>query len=569
MGVRNFHFFRISALPRLVRACSPAEKRILLAATLALVAGVVYITADHYRSGTTEVADYGGIYTEGLVGQIRFINPVLATASADADITRIIYAGLLKFDRDQNLVPDLAEELPALSADQKQYTIRLREGLTWHDGAPLTADDVVFTIQLIQNQVYQSPFRLNWLRVEAQAPDERTVVLTLKESSAPFVVNLTQGILPKHVWENVEPATFVLSKYNLQPIGAGPFKIQDLKKSGDGEIKSVSLKAFEGYHGGRPYLDGLEFKFYSTYDELIAAYHGRDVLGVGYVPFDKKVYIEKSSRINLLQISLPQYLALFFNRSRSPVLADRNVRAALSAGINRQEIIDQVYSGAARPAYGPIPPGHLGYNPAVETANQYNPEAAKKSLADAGFNPVEGSSVLKKGEQQLEFTIETSNFPINVKTAELLKQQWEAIGFKVNLDILSVGELEQSKLRTREYEAVLLSENFGADSDPYALWHSSQRMDPGLNFAMFQNKEADQLIVEARSNSDPSYRIPRYERLQKIITDDMPAIFVVNTLYVYGIHTKVRGIDLERIVSQPDRFQDIAKWYIETKRQLR
>ena len=567
LGVRNFHFFRIGKLPSLLASLSELEKKLLLAALAVLVVSGGFLISQSYLNSTVPVPDFGGKYTEGLVGQPRFINPVLSPANnVDMDLSRIVYSGLLKFNNQQQLVPDLAESMPELSGDQKQYTIKLRQDVLWHDGKPFTADDVIFTIKLIQDQSFQSPLRLNWNKVEVQKIDDYTVILKLKEPSAPFLTNLTQGILPKHIWEGVEAAKFPLSKYNLQPIGTGPFMVKDLKKSEDGEIKSITLTAFEQYFLGRPYLDSLEFKFYKSYDELIASYHSKEIAGLGYIPFDKKVYVEKSSRINIFLLQLPQYQALFFNRNKSKVLADKNVRAALAQSISRQEIIDEVYSGAASEARGPIPPGYLGYNPGVEQAHLYNIENAKKLLADTGFKPVEGSSVLRKGEVDLEFTITTNDFPLNIKTAEILKRQWEAIGFRINLNILTIGELEQNFLRPRQYEALLFSENIGPDPDLFAFWHSSQRQDPGLNLAMFSNREADKLLEEARSNSDPKFREPRYRRFQEILVEEVPAIFIVKSTYVYGVNTKIKGINLTNIVNQSERFLDVNKWYINTRR---
>lgn len=561
----------MSLCPKLARSFSGFEKKLLLVSLTAFFVSGAFLVSSSYLASTVSEPAFGGRYVEGLVGQPRFINPALSiTNEVDMDLTRLVYSGLLKFDEREQLVPDLASGMPQVSADQKQYTVKIRGNVSWHDGQPLTADDIVFTVRLIQNAVYQSPLRLNWNKVEIQKIDDLTIQLTLKEPSAPFMENLTLGILPRHIWEGVEPANFGLSKYNLRPIGSGPFVVKQVKKSDEGEIKSIVLGANSGYFPHRPYLDEVEFKFYQSYDDLIAAYHGKDILGLGYVPFDKKVYVEKSSDINLYPLSLPRYQAVFFNPAKSQALSDQNVRAALAQSLNRREIIDQVYSGAAQPTYGPIPSSLPGYNPGVEQANLLNPENAKKLLTAAGFVSQEGATQLKKtgkdSELPLEFTLTTDNFPINVKTAELLQKQWEAVGFKVNLQILTLGELQQNYIHPRAYEALLFAESVGGDPDPYPFWHSSQRLDPGLNLAMYANKEADQLMLDARTNSDPSYRASRYQRFQELVVNDVPAVFVVNSLYIYGVSARVRGINLSNIVDQSQRFLDIQDWYVKTKR---
>jgi len=567
LGVKNFQFFRVTSFPRLLKSLTATEQRVLMAATAIFLVSGGYVIATGYLGATVPAPDFGGKYVEGLVGQPRFINPALAVVNEpDVDLTRIIYSGLYKYDEQEKIAPDLAEGMPQMSPDQKQYKIKLRDKIFWHDGQPFSADDVVFTIQLIQNPQYQSPLRVYWNKVEVQKNDDRNITFVLKEPSSSFITNLTVGILPKHIWESIGPSNFILSKYNLQPIGTGPFKIKSLKKTDEGEIKSIVLTAFDKYLPRRPYLDQLEFSFYKTYDDLIASYHSKNVLGLGYVPFDKKVYVEKSSRINLYHLNLPRYQALFINRGQTNVLSDKNVRAALAQSLNRQEIIQEVYLGAATPAYGPIPKGFLGYNPGVEQANVYNLDNAKKLLQQAGFAATSTSPTLIKGTTNLEFTITTDSFPVNVKTAEILKRQWEAIGFRINLQILTLGELQQNFVRPRAYDAILFSEATGGDPDPFAYWHSSQRQDPGLNLSMFTSKEADQLINEARTNFDPAYRSSRYLRFQELIVNDIPAIFTVNSLYVYGVSSKIQGIKLENIVDPSQRFLDIADWYTKTKR---
>jgi len=570
LGARNLHHFKAGSTPSLLKTFSNLEKKLLLLAITALILSGAFLISQTYLGATDKVPDFGGRHTEGLVGQPRFLNPALSPANnVDEDISRAIYSGLLRFNKDQQLEPDLAKELPQLSADQRQYTFSLREDITWHDGQKFTADDVIFTIKMIQDPGFGSPIRLSWNKVEVSKIDDYTVVFTLDESSSPFVTNFIQGIMPKHIWETVEPEKFALSKFNLQPIGTGPFQVSNISKSEDGEIHSIILKAFEKYHLGRPYLDELEFKFYETYDDVIASYHSRNIMGLGYIPFDKKVYIEKTSKIKINYLNLPQYQALFFNKNQSDVLKDKNVRYALAQSINRQEIIDKIFFGFAQSSHGPIPPGYNGYNPGVTEAHLYNIENAKALLASSEFKAVEGSNVLKKGEVELEFTITTNNFPLNIQVVELLKEQWGKIGFRVNLEILTIGELEQNRLRPREYQALLFSENIGADPDPFAFWHSSQRQNPGLNLAVFANAEVDTLLEEARKNADPEYRDLRYKRFQEIIVEDVPAVFITNSLFIYGLNEKIKGFDAVNITEQSQRFLDVHKWYVETKRAVK
>lgn len=521
--------------------------------------------------GTGNSADYGGEYTEGLVGQPRFINPVLSAASSvDSDLARIIYAQLLKFDKDLKLVPDLAEALPAVSADQKTYTIKLKPNLKWQDGKPLLADDVMFTIQTIQNSEYESPLRGNFSRVKAEKKDDLTVVFTLREVSASFITNFTLGILPKHVWEGLPPNNFRLTDNNLKAVGSGPFAVREIKKTADGTIKSITFKANSNYYASRPFLDRVTVKFYSDYDGLLNAYQSKEIQGIGYLPFDKKLFLENSTSHNQYQLGLPQYQAVFFNLPKNPVLADKAVRQALWLSTNRKTIVDEVYLGYAKEAYGPILEGNLGYNPKIAQATHTNLNEAAQILDKGGWALDPATNIRVKTSAKglktpLEFNLATNSFVLNVKTAQILQSQWSALGINIHLVIVSPSELETDYIRTRNFDALLFAENTGPDPDPFSFWHSSQVRDPGLNLSGFSNAEADKLLTAARQTNDVNARSASYEKFQLIILDALPAIFLDSSVFVYNLPKKIQGFEQTTIIHPSERLADINKWYIETR----
>ncbi|MBI4363786.1 MAG: peptide ABC transporter substrate-binding protein [Candidatus Doudnabacteria bacterium] len=568
-GIKAYQGLRL--LPKLSRSqilstFEAFQKKDLIAIVglggLFFIAVILLLTT---RAGFSNGPGYGGEITEGLVGQPRFINPVYASASSiDSDLTKVMFAQLLKFDKDLNLVPDLAESLPEVSADQKTYTIKLKPNLKWQDGKPLLADDVVFTINVIQNPDYESPLRANWARVKVEKIDDLTVKLTLREVSASFLTNFTLGILPKHVWEGLTPNGFRLSDNNLKPVGSGPFSIREIKKTSDGTIKSLTLKANDFYHEGRPYLNRMTFKFYDDNDQLVAAFHGKDIANIGYVPFDKKTFVEDSERSSQYRINLPQYEAVFFNL-KNPVLADKAVRQALWLTTDRKKIVDEVYMGFSKETYGPILVGNLGYNPEVETRTHNSLTEAIDILNRGGWALDPTTNIRVKNKRPLEINLATNNFVLNVKTAQVLESQWEALGAQVNLVIVSANELEQQYIRPRNFEALLFAENTGPDPDPFAFWHSSQSRDPGLNLSGFSNAEVDKLLTTARQTNDVNVRAKNYQQFQLIVLDQLPAIFLNSAIYVYNTPPKLKGIDLETIIHPSERFLDVKNWYTETK----
>jgi len=506
---------------------------------------------------------YGGELTEGVVGQPQFINPILAAGnSVDSDLSRIVYAQLLKFDAEEKLSPDLAEALPEISEDQKTFTIRLKPDLKWQDGKPLTADDVLFTIQAIQNSEYESALRTNWIRIKTQKVDDLTITFQLNEVSSSFINNFALGILPKHLWENLTPRNFRLSDQNIKAVGSGPFQVETIKKTADGTIKSATLKANPLYHAGRPYLDRITIKFYNDYESLLGAYQGRDVQAVGLVPFDKSAFLSPHTQSQTQSLNLPQYQAVFLNVSRNPILAEKSVRQALWLTTDRVQIITDIYSDNVAAAYGPILPESLGFNPEIQKTIHYSIEEADGILKRAGWIMDEATGIRMKSGKALEFNLVTSgNLVLNVKTAQVIQEQWAKVGAKVNLIIVSPRQLQDEYIRGRSFDAILTSENTGADPDPFPFWHTSQSHDPGLNLTGFSNAESDKLLTQARQTNDINIRSANYQRFQEIINQELPAIFLTRSLFIYTTPKNLSGIDLNNIIHPSERFLNINHWY--------
>jgi peptide/nickel transport system substrate-binding protein len=561
-GLRAIRDLRRTQIPQILENFSKKEFYTLIATTLVLVlsGGFLIIQAFSVKGPGPY---YGGELSEGLVGQPQFINPVLSpTSTVDSDISRIVYAQLLKFDRDQNLTPDLAETLPAVSSDQKTYTLKLKPDLKWQDGKPLNADDVLFTIQTIQNAEFESPLRPNWSRVRVEKIDDLTLTFVLREVSASFMTNFAIAVIPKYVWENLSPRNFRLSDSNLKPIGSGPYSVREIKKTADGVIKSITLNANQNYHAGKPYISNVTFRFYDNYDELLNAYQGKEIQSLGFLPFDKKAFLSQNDRVSQYRVNLPQYQAVFFNLPKNTVLTEKAVRQALWLATDRNEIINDVYNGNAAAAYGPIMEGSLGYNDIVAKSVHYSLDEASTLLDKAGWIMDPTTNFRMKGEKMLEFNLSLSgNLVLNVKTAQALQNQWKKVGVKVNLVVVSPSELENQHIRPRAFDALLFSENVGSDPDPFAFWHGSQTKDPGINLSGFTNTEADKLLTDARQTTNELSRATNYMRFQEIINSELPAIFLARSLYIYNVPKKIQGINLDNIVTPSERFLDIHHWY--------
>lgn len=564
-GLRLLPHLRRNQIPLILDSFSKKEVYTLSAFVALFVVAGGFLIFQYSAQGEGTTPTHGGDLTEGLVGQPQYINPILAPASSvDSDISKIAYAQLLKFNDKLELVPDLAAELPQVSEDQKVYTLKLKPDLKWHDGRAILADDIVFTVETIQNADFDSPLRANWGRVKVEKVDDTTVVFTLREVSASFITNFTLQIIPKHIWENMSPSNFRLSDYNLRPIGSGPYVFREIKKTADGTIRSISFKSNEDYHEGRPYIDRVTFRFYNDYDGLINAFQGKEIDSLGYLPFDRKS-LESNGKFDQHKLNLPQYQAVFFNLPKSSTLADKAVRQALWLATDRQRIIEEVYLGYAKPAYGPILEGNLGYSEEVATKTHTSTVEAAALLDKAGWVLDPNTNTRSKNQRPLEFSLATNNFVVNVKTAQMLQSAWQQIGVTVNLVIVSPQELQQDYIRSRNFEALLFFENTGADPDPYPFWHSSQARDPGLNLSGFSNASADTLLTQARQTTDVNVRIQNYQQFQNIITDELPAVFLNNVVYVYNVPDDLGGLNLNTIIHPSERFLNINKWYLRTE----
>ncbi|MFH1188095.1 MAG: ABC transporter substrate-binding protein, partial [bacterium] len=560
-------FRQIKRLPQIL---SSKEKKILIALSFLIVMSASFWSWRFFYSHVTLLPAQGGTYTEGLVGSPVYINPILQTIDVERDLNSLIFSGLMKRDKKQQLNTDLAESYE-ISEDQKTYTFKLRQDVVWHDGEKFTADDVVFTIESIQNPKYKSPLFVSFGGVAVKKVDDYTVKFILGEPYTPFLNILTAGILPQHLWTSIEPSSANLSKYNLEPIGTGAWKFSKLAKDkADGSIKNVELEKFKDYYNAAPYLDKLIFKFYPDFVQAIDALKNKNIQGLGFVSKEDKDKIDKLKYVNLKKLNLPQYTAIFFNQKNNNSLRDANARKALALSIDKNLIVEKAISSDGETIDGPILRGFVGYNPDIEKydldiakANQIlddgkwekispedliktrGAEYAKaikdfeKQIADkqekekplaeedgkdkaksSGDSEIASLTIeeleaekekvaeklssleklkeqefyRKRGDQILKIKLTTIDRTENIITADLIKQMWSKIGAELEVEIIDKSRIQNDVIKPRNYESLLFGEVVGFDPDPYPFWHSSQNQDPGLNLAIFSNKEVDQLL---------------------------------------------------------------------------
>lgn len=528
------------------------------------MATFVFWSGKIYLSLTKEVPDFGGIYSEGIIGQPGYINPLLSQSNeVDAAISNIIYSGLLKNNESGQLVSDLAERYD-ISGDNKEYTFYIRKGVKWHDNMDLTANDVVFTVNALMNPNFKSSLRQDWQGVRIEKIDDYTVKFILENPYFGFLENLTLGIMPEHIWKNIDHEKFHLVKYNLEPIGSGPYKYVSYNKDSDGNILDYRVDYFEQYFQGRPYINEVNFVFYSNEEDLFSAYNSKRISGIGSVSSKGGNLSMFRKNTSLYEVKIPWSFSVFFNRNKSVALANKEIRTALDLATDKQQIINEALSGKAVALESPFFAGTDEFNANLER-NNFNIEKAVKVLEDANWKLKEDGIRVKDGTK-LEFRLLTVDSPDLIRTAEVLKEQWRKIGAEVSVESFDFVDIQQNYIRPREYDAILVGQDSSFNVDPYSFWHSSQKKDPGLNLALFDDSNADKLIEEARAEANKEERKNKYHKFQEIIKDQVPAVFLFSPHYLYVIDGKIRGVEIEKINSSQFRFSNINNWYIKTKR---
>jgi peptide/nickel transport system substrate-binding protein len=566
--LRRFNIPKERAVRRTLRSFTMAEKSVFyFFATLFVLTGffMLWQASDAYL---VEVPIQGGTLSEGVVGNPRFINPVLALSEADKNLSALIYSGLVRLTPEGKVENDLAEEIE-VSDNKLAYTVTIKENARFHDGTPVTADDILFTIGKIIDPAIKSPRKGNWDGVTVEKMGNRTVRFTLKKAYSPFVYNLTTGILPKEIWKNVSDDEFSFSQFNTLPVGSGPYRVERVERNEGGIPDYYHLSPFQDTAGREPYIKNLVFRFYPSEAALIKAYNDREVDAIGGVSPERMASLNTEDT-QVLDSPLPRVFGVFFNQSRAKVLLNKEVRQALDMAAPKERIVEKVLSGYGTVIDGPLPAGVYPWTTDRKYSLNYDERlnGAKELLANAGWKANPQTGVLEKksgtGTIALSFSISTGDAPELRQVADELVSAWQALGAQVEVSVYETGDLNQNVIRPRQFDALLFGEVAGRDADVYPFWHSSQRNDPGLNIALYANTRADEFLEKARSTSEPKEIEENYLAFQKEVLGDVPAVFLYTPSFLYLVPEKMAAVAKRPLAVSQDRFLGIRDWYTET-----
>jgi len=652
--------FKLSKFPsgkqwkHFFNALSKKEKTLFFALTLIALASLSFLSFNFYTSHTIAIAKNGGTFSEGVLGQPKFLNPLyLSSQDIDRDIVEIIFSGIMKYDENGKLINDLAESYE-IKDESKTFEFVLKNAF-WHDGTPVTSDDIAFTVGLIQNPDYQSPLRIKLTGILVEPLSSNKIAFKLPKTYPGFLETLTFKVLPKHIFKDLPyngfPLTLASKEYL---VGSGPFKIDKIEQDSSGFVKKITLNKNKDYFLKEPYLDKVEFVFFKNERDLSSALSMKDLDGASLASGKLGIGLKDYA------LGLPRYFALFFNLNKENSFQDKGLRQAISLAINKAKIVKEVFSNKGQVADSPALPLFFGLNDLAEK-KEFNKEEASKLFDQLDFKinettgkreatklkePIfiftkaltlksEGQEVSKLQECLAKFpdvypggTIsgyfgsqtrvavikfqekfkaeiltpagltkatgdvkqmtreklneicfpggeETTSFEITITTsdqyplldiAESIKNDLEALSLNVEINAVSLSELQINVLSKRNFELLLFGEALGSIPDPFTFWHSSQKDYPGLNIGGYVSKQADEFLTKAREAQTEQERNKNLEAFQEVVAKDLPAIFLVRPDYIYTLSSNLKGFAMQKITEPSKRFSTIENWYKKTKR---
>ncbi len=527
----------------------------------------------------------GGSITEGIIGMPTLVNPILSVSDADKDLVSLVYSGLMRRSPNGTFIPDLATSY-TISPDGLNYTFIINKNAKFHDGTKLTADDVVFTVNKIKDSTVKSPRRIGWDGINVEKIDDYSVIFKLKQPYISFLDNMTMGILPYHIWKNVNGSEFNLSPFNIKAIGSGPYKIKSVLKNKDGIPEKYMLRSFADFTLGAPHIKSLNLLSFSNEKNLVAALMNGSINQASSISPKNAEEIGKSSYA-IHTASTPRIFGLFYNSLNNRNFADSNVINAINYALDKNDIVNQVLYGYGTVAKSPVPETIIKNEPEtivpdLDSLKKANDLLDKSgwTLKDDGYRSKGGATtktqtttvkgkIIKKvvttntAVTPLEFSLTTGDTPELKNASEIIKNQLAKIGIRVITEkVYEMGPLNQI-IRNREYEALFFGQIVNHESDLFSFWHSSQKKDPGLNIAMYSNSKVDKILEDAQKTINQEDRDSKYMSFVQEFNKDLPAILIYSPKYLYVTSSELNNINIDTITSPSDRFASIYTWYAE------
>ena len=498
--------------------------------------------------------NFGDYYVESSIGDASYLNPVLASDSASADINNLVFNGLVKYDKNINIVGDLAESWN-VSGDGKTIVFNLRKHIRWHDGKPFTAEDVEFTYQKLIDPKVKTPYSSDFELVKKfEIINPYKIKITYKEPFSPGLISWGMGIIPKHIFQTGD---FNTHPSNRKPIGTGPYKFVEWKTD-----EKIVLEANPDYFEGPPKISKYIYRIIPDQSVQFLELRNETIDSMGLTPDQFNAYPSFFTNYNKFRYPSFGYAYLGYNLL-NPLFKEKEIRQAIAHSINKKEIIDGILLGLGVPATGPYPPTSWAYNPDVKDY-EYNPEKAKKIFRKYGWIDSDKDGWLDKNGKKFEFTIITNQGnKSRAVAAELIQAHLKKVGIKVNIRILEWSTFIHQYIDKKNFDAVILGWSLSRDPDQYPLWHSSQQKEGQYNFVSYTNKEVDKLLEEGRRIFPEKQRQKIYRKIHKILAEDQPYTFLYIADALPVIHKRFIGPE----VAPLGIGWNFREWYVPREKQ--
>jgi peptide/nickel transport system substrate-binding protein len=490
-------------------------------------------------------------FVESSIGDARRLNPVIANDSASGTVNDQVFNGLVKYDKDIRLIGDLAERWE-VSNGGKTITFYLRKGVKWHDGVEFTAEDCLFTYKKFIDPNVATPYSSSYMDVsKAEVVRKYIFRVTYKEPFSPALESWSMGMIPRHLLEGKDINN---DSFNRNPVGTGPYKFREWIAG-----QKIMLDANDEYFEGRPNIDQFIYRIIpdssTMFQELLSG--GVDMMGLNPLQYLRKSETRRI-RENYRKFRYPANAFTYMGYNlKNPLFSSFKVRQALSYAINRQSIIDGILLGLGKPCTGPFSYVSWAYNPRAKSY-EYDPERARRMLAEAGWKDRNSDGVLEKNGKPFRFTIMTNQGNNErIRTAEIIQQNLKAVGIDVNIRVMEwQAFLEQ--IDKRSFDAIILGWSMGRDPDLYDIWHSSKTKKGEYNFIGYKNAEVDRLLVEGRRTFDIEKRKKIYYRIHEILAEEQPYAFLYVPDATPIVHKRFKGIEPAPL----GIMYNFIKWYV-------
>jgi peptide/nickel transport system substrate-binding protein len=495
---------------------------------------------------------YGDMIIIGSIGDASVLLPVLASDSASGDINGLIYNGLVRYDRDINLIGELAEKWE-ISEDKLTIRFFLKKDVKWHDGKPFTSKDVEYTYKVYVDPKTPTAYSTDFLRVkEFRVLDDYTLEVVYEKPYAPALGSWGQGMLPRHLLEGVDITESPLKR---NPVGTGPYRFKDWTTG-----EKIILDSFHDYFDGRPYIDRVMTRIIPDLATMFLELKALSLDQMGLTPLqyvrqtDTKWFKDNFNKYKYLGFG---YSYLGYNL-QDWKFRDQRVRQALTTAINRESIVQGVLLGLGTVTDTPYKPDSFWYNQNV-TKFPYDPEKAKEMLAEAGWKDTDGDGILDKDGKPFEFTIITNHGnDIRKNAATIIQRDLKKVGVEVKIRVIEWAAFLKNFINKRNFEACLLGWGIGVDPNQIDIWNSKKTGENELNFVNFQNPEVDRLLDLGASTYDKEERKKYYDRFQEIIAEEQPYTFLFVQYSLPTINSRFHGIEPAPIGIG----YNFVKWYV-------